>query len=167
LSLNPKYLRLIVASVVLVVIGAALVFSGDSKPKPSAAKPKTVVGCGTYRTDKVVTVSSASFNTEVVTSLTDKEKGLSGRPCIEPNQAMLFVFDKPSRYFIWMKGMRFPIDIVWITADHKVAGYEFDVPPSSYPTRFANKAMPAQYVLELKANSAKNLAIDIGTPVTF
>jgi uncharacterized membrane protein (UPF0127 family) len=160
-------MRLIFGFAVLAVIGAALLFSGDPKPKPAVSKPKAVVGCGTYRTDKLVTIGSASFNTEVVTTQAAKDKGLSGRPCIEPNQAMLFVFDKPSRYFIWMKGMRFPIDIVWITTDHKVAGYEFDVPPSSYPTRFANKAMPAQYVLEFKANAAKSLAIDIGTTVTF
>jgi uncharacterized membrane protein (UPF0127 family) len=79
---------------------------------------------------------------------------------------MLFRFTKPGQYPFWMKGMKFPIDIIWIGADHKVAAIEVDEKPSTYPDKFVNQK-PAQYVLEVKANTTKRLNIDIGTPVTF
>jgi uncharacterized membrane protein (UPF0127 family) len=62
--------------------------------------------------------------------------------------------------------MKFPIDIIWIGADYKVAAVEIDEKPSTYPDKFVNQK-PAQYVLEVKANTSKQLKIEIGTPVTF
>jgi uncharacterized membrane protein (UPF0127 family) len=80
---------------------------------------------------------------------------------------MLFQFSKPGQLWIWMKDMKFPIDIVWIAPNHTVVGIEQDVQPSTYPDKFVNRDRPAQYVLELKANRSKELNINLGTPVSF
>jgi len=47
---------------------------------------------------------------------TDQERaaGLSGRAALARDQGMLFEFPAASRPAFWMRGMRFPIDIVWI-----------------------------------------------------
>jgi uncharacterized membrane protein (UPF0127 family) len=66
-----------------------------------------------------------------------------------------------------MKDMHFPIDIIWIGADYKVAAMEINVSPKTYPDSFVNRDKLAQYVLEIKANRSKSLGIDIGTPVNF
>jgi uncharacterized membrane protein (UPF0127 family) len=79
---------------------------------------------------------------------------------------MLFTYTKPLRIGIWMKDMKFPIDVVWITKDHKVAAIEVDFQPSTYPETRGNQIL-AQYVLELQANRTKELNIDLGTPVDF
>ena len=79
----------------------------------------------------------------------------------------IWTFSKPGQYAFWMKGMKFPIDIVWVGADHKVAGIEKSVQPSTYPDRFANKDKLAQYVLELQSGRADSLGLNIGTPVKF
>jgi uncharacterized protein len=84
---------------------------------------------------------------------------------------MLFSFSQPGYYRFWMKDMKFPIDIIWISPDHKVAGIERDVEPSTYfsknPFFINDKDHIAQYVLELKANRSTDLHIALGTPIQF
>ena len=104
---------------------------------------------------------------EVVDTPEEKAQGLSDRPCIEADRGMLFVFDKPGQYPFWMKDMKFPIDIVWISSDKKVVKVEANVSPSTYPMLFKNDNELAQYVLELQAIRAKDLNIELGTPVNF
>ncbi|MBI2285395.1 DUF192 domain-containing protein [Candidatus Saccharibacteria bacterium] len=154
-----KHLRLVVVAAIVV---AAVLFALLTNSPSQAPGPK----CGVYRNDKTVTIGSVQIKAEIVESPAEREQGLSGRPCIEANQGMLFVFDKPGRYPFWMKDMKFPIDIVWIAASRTVVGLDIDVVPSTYPDAFVSEK-PAQYVLELQANRAKDLEISLGTPVNF
>jgi len=157
---GSAYIWFAALAAVLVVVIAVTTFSNDTP----AAKPF----CGLYRADKLVRVSSETINAEVVLTPKQRETGLSGRPCILANQGMLFNFGRAGQYPIWMKGMNFPIDIVWIGPDHKVVGLESGVKPSTYPDSFVNKKEGlAQYVLELKANRSTDLHITIGTPIQF
>jgi len=128
---------------------------------------KVASACGDYRNDKTVKVSNESLNAEVASTVETRNRGLSGRPCILSNQAMLFVFETPNQYKIWMKDMKFPIDIIWVSADHKAVAVERDVKPSTYPHLFANRDKPAQYVIEMKANRSAELGINLSTPINF
>ena len=161
---TPKNLSLIVvAAVLLAIVLVAVLTTGNSADnKTSNAALNTA--CGPYRKDRVVTISGQDFKTEVATSDAEKAKGLSGRPCILPDQAMLFPFKTDGHYSFWMQGMKFPIDVIWITSGHKIAAIERNFPPSSYPERRGNK-LPAQYVMEVKANRTLELNANIGTPV--
>lgn len=159
---DPKYLQpLAVIAILIVGVLVAGLHSGGSTKKQSA--------CGLYRIDKTVTIGSQKIDAEVVSSPADQTKGLSGRPCIGPNQGMLFVYNQAGYYAFWMKDMKFAIDIIWISSDHKTAGVERSVQPSSYPgSKFINdRHHPAQYVLELKENRSSSLGITLGTPVKF
>lgn len=160
MRVDPKYYRPAAIGALLVIVIVVIAMTSHGGPTANTA-------CGPYRTDKVIQIGSQKINAEAATTKAEADKGLSGRPCILPNQAMLFSFDKPGRYYFWMKGMRFPLDIVWITSRHKVAAIEIDVKPSTYPDKFANKDIAAQYVLELQANRSKSLGMEIGTPVNF
>jgi uncharacterized protein len=161
-KLNGKTRLALVAVALVAIVAIAVLTSGDQQPKPVAQNS----ACGPYRTDKIVTINGQTFNTEIASSDAAKGKGLSGRPCILPNQAMLFPFSKDGHYSFWMQDMKFPIDVVWITSGHKIAAIEGDFQPSSYPERRGNK-LPAQYVLEVKANRMQQLGASIGTPVTL
>lgn len=154
---------IIIGLVLVAVISVALIAGGsDTKSGPITS------ACGPYRADKVIRISGSDINAEVVSAPKDLSKGLSGRPCILPDQGMLFVFRQSGQHPFWMKNMKFPIDIIWISADHKAAGIERDVKPSTYPDGFVNKKEnPALYVLELKANRSSELHIELGTPVSF
>src|SRR3990167_703443 len=117
-----KKLRLLATVVVVVVAALVALAAYESKEK-----------CGTYHNDKTVSVNSEEIKAEVVSSPSDRAQGLSGRPCIEADQGMLFVFEKPGKYPFWMKDMKFPIDIVWINADKKVIDLDVNVSPATYP----------------------------------
>jgi hypothetical protein len=77
---------------------------------------------------------------------------------------MLFLFEKPGTYRFWMKGMRFPIDIVWIR-DDEVVGIEHNVPlPAAIPQTYT-PPVPVAVVLELPAGDAARRGIEIGSRV--
>lgn len=156
-KLKPQYFAIGLA----IVLIAAVLFSQHHRSSVSYS------ACGPYRNDKAVSINSQKIDAEVVKTPADLQNGLSGRPCIMKNQGMLFVFDRPSHYAFWMKDMRFPIDIIWISSGHKVVGLEENVSPNTYPDKFVNKDSPAQYVLELQAGRSSSFNIQLGTPVNF
>lgn len=161
--------NLIILLVVLVVVAvaAALAIGGKDKPKTGNTASNLSV-CGPYRKDKTVRISDAAIHAEIPNNPDAQAKGLAGRPCILPDQGMLFIFPQPGQYAFWMKGMKFPIDILWISEDYRVVGQEIDVQPNTYPDRFINKKEnPAKYVLELKSGRSRELKVNLGTPVNF
>jgi uncharacterized membrane protein (UPF0127 family) len=123
--------------------------------------------CGAYRTDETIRIGSSDVDAEVAAKPAAITKGLSGRKCIAADRAMLFSFGRPGVYSFWMKGMRFPIDIVWLDGAHDVVWLERNVSPSTYPMSFLNREDPAQYVLELKAGRSRELGLRIGSHLDF
>lgn|GEM_PF-684686 len=169
-KLNKNYIvPALIAVLVVVGVAAALVI-GDTSPDKQSGLHQAAA-CGPYRHDGEVTISRQRIFIEATKTQAEFTKGLGGRPCIPDDQGMFFAFSKPGQYRFWMKGMRFPIDILWINSDHRVAGVEINVSPSTYYSKFPffenDKDHPAQYVLELKANKARDLKVNLGTPVIF
>lgn len=98
---------------------------------------------------------------EVADTEAERTTGLSGRDGLSANRAMLFVFDKPDIHGIWMEGMKFAIDIVWLDHDKRVVTVQANVKPSSYPKVFEPKS-ESLYVIELAAGRAAELNIIVG-----
>ncbi len=133
--------------------------------------PPTVILNGT-----TVTVELATTNDAI-------KKGLSGRPALDADHGMLFLFPKPALYRFWMLNMLFPIDIIWIN-DNKVVTINANIRPTfdaAIPLRrsffgwllrrrrpiFYFPSRPAQYVLEVNAGFAANHGIREGGAVVF
>ena len=106
------------------------------------------------------------WNVEVVSSLSDRIKGLSGRESLRKESGMLFIFPESDFHGIWMKDMNFSIDIIWISEELQVVGLYEGVVPESYPEVFRPEA-EALYVLEINAGEADKAKIKIGDVVTF
>lgn len=66
-----------------------------------------------------VLINGKSFNTEVVKSGKDQTIGLAKYKKIAKDFGMLFIFDSKGYYSFWMKNMKFPIDIIFIS-DNKI-----------------------------------------------
>ena len=62
-----------------------------------------------------VNFARVSVMAEVADTQEARIKGLSGRSSLPDSNGMLFVMDKPESVDIWMKDMKFPIDILWIS----------------------------------------------------
>jgi uncharacterized protein len=119
-----------------------------------------------------VTIGDASFVVELAVTSQEQRQGLSGRPGLAQGTGMLFIFESEGLYPFWMKGMRFPLDMVWINAECAVVDITKEVPPpdpgqatSDLPTYRPSE--PAQYVLEINAGEAESAGIRAGDLVEF
>ncbi len=134
--------------------------------------PKIRLGveCANYHmpVNSTVDVGSRVIDIERADTEASRTKGLSGRPCIKSNQALLFVFDKSDQanHCFWMKDMRFGIDMIWLDSDKKVVNIVRDVQPQTYPKSFC-PGHPTSYVMEIKQNTASYLGLEIGAVVKF
>lgn len=89
----------------------------------------------------------------------DRVCGLSNRVGLEAGEGMFFVFDNPAFHGMWMKDMRFPIDIIWLDENLRVLTVFHDVSPQTYPRVFYPQ-QKASYVLEIIAGTAKNYGME-------
>ncbi|MBP5993940.1 MAG: DUF192 domain-containing protein [Candidatus Moranbacteria bacterium] len=81
-------------------------------------------------------------------------RGLSGRDDLCAACSMLFVFPRAERHDFWMKGMRFPLDIIWVSGG-KVVYIERRIDPTSAETFRPDVA--ADQVIEVNAGAADRL----------
>ena len=123
------------------------------------------LGVGGARTVSV-DVGGTTVKAEVAADEKSRERGLSGRTSLAEGRGMLFVYpDRLVRTF-WMKGMRFPIDIVWITRG-KVTGVERNAPVPVGSVPVYSSGVPADHVLEVPAGWAGRHGADRGSRVTI
>lgn len=106
------------------------------------------------------------FMLEIADSPEAITRGLGYRASIPANGGMLFLFDRPDYHTFWMKGMRFPIDIIWLRGD-TIVFIQADAPPPS-PNR-PDEALsryvpsePADRVIELRAGTVRSLGLQPG-----
>ncbi len=117
-------------------------------------------------------IDGTVFPVELAISPSERQQGLSDRPSLAAQTGMLFVFESDDQRRFWMKNMHFPLDMVWIGSDCKVAEISPDVPPpppgadDDDVVRVSSEA-EARYVLEINAGESAVLGIDPGDPVSF
>lgn len=92
-------------------------------------------------------------------------KGLSGRESLDSDSGMLFIFEQPARECIWMKNMRFSIDIIWLDEAKTISKIERNVSPETYPATFCQDE--TMYVIELNAGEAEKLGLELGQKLNF
>lgn len=63
---------------------------------------------------KEIKIRSTIIQIEVADTKDKRSKGLGGRESLASNSGMLFVFPQPNKYSFWMKGLKFPLDLIWI-----------------------------------------------------
>ena len=116
-----------------------------------------------------VSMGSARVGVAIADSPDEREKGLGGVSTLGDNEGMLFIFESAAVRNFWMKGMKIPIDIIWIK-DDMVVGFEKNVmhPDSDnekllhyQPKTFVN------YVLEVNSGFVAEKGIKIGDKVEF
>lgn len=109
-------------------------------------------------------IGSHSLHVLVADEPYEMVRGLGGRDALPDDTAMLFVFPADGRHGIWMKDMRFAIDIVWLDADGVVVDLDINVAPETYPTVFSPERN-SRYVVEMTAGTAERLALRRGQQV--
>ena len=120
---------------------------------------KSESDCGYTETKKL----SCLLKLEYATTGQQWERGLSGRDNMPDDVGMLFVFDKPSEQCMWMKDMRFSLDMIWLNENKRIEKIEKNVSPDTYPGSFC--AQNSKYVLELKPDTVDRLGFNVGDSI--
>jgi uncharacterized membrane protein (UPF0127 family) len=117
---------------------------------------------------RIVPISIGQTSLQVLVADTEEKriKGLSHRNSLGPKQGMLFIFDEPGIYGIWMKDMKMSIDIIWVNKDMHVIYVQRGIFPETFPEVFEPDAY-ALYVLEVPAGFVENNHIEIGAQLVL
>ncbi len=116
-------------------------------------------------------INNTTLKVEVADTATKRSKGLGGRDSFAENEGMLFVFDRTDKYPFWMKGLKFPLDFVWIKDEQVVDILENIPPPSpgqpddSLP--IYSSRVEVEKVLEMNAGSVRRFNIKVGDTVSL
>jgi uncharacterized membrane protein (UPF0127 family) len=111
---------------------------------------------------KRVYVGGNLVKAETVSSSEKITRGLAGRKELADGRGMLFVMSGEKQQDFWMKGMSFPIDIIWIMKG-KVIGCERNISPED--ARIFTSPGPASYVLEVPAGFCDSRGIEFNDEV--
>jgi len=108
--------------------------------------------------------------TEVANSVWMQTKGLMFKRHIPINSGLLMVFREEKHHGIWTMGMRFPIDIAFISSDWRVV----DIVENARPIGINPKTWkiytpekPCKYVLEMNAGILKKSGTKKGDVISF
>jgi uncharacterized membrane protein (UPF0127 family) len=112
---------------------------------------------------KTINIDKNPIIVEVANNPISRMKGLSGRKSLPLDRGMLFNFDQPATPEFWMKGMKFPIDIIWI-ADQKIVAIDANCPTDEGAKRY-HPTQRVNYVLEVSAGVVQNNHWQIGDVV--
>ncbi len=116
--------------------------------------------------NRVVVDLRNALTFEYATTTAEQELGLGERDALPDNTGMLFFFGAPEIRTFWMKGMRFPLDIIWINQNVVVDVVTLQppkdgdlIPPWHTSLRKADR------VLEINAGKAAALGLKTGVAV--
>jgi hypothetical protein len=109
-----------------------------------------------------IELKGIELTVEMAVTPSQWSRGLSGRSSLEMDHGMLFVFDHQNRWAFWMKGMQFPLDVIWFDSNRSIIQYVESLQPcylDDCPT--FSPQTDALYALEVNAGfvAAHNLTV--------
>lgn len=116
------------------------------------------------RGENYVQIKEKKFAVELALTGEEKIRGLGGREEICISCGMLFVLGQSGKYSFWMKDMKFPLDIIWIS-DGKISHIAKNIPPDYQGVIFPDAS--ADNVLEINGGLSEKLNFKIGDSVLF
>lgn len=112
----------------------------------------------------VLLAGRTRLTVEVARTPLEQMRGLSGRAGLGPGRGMLFVYQRPQLVGIWMKDMRFPLDILWIR-EGRIVKIERQAPPIRPGGPETVYTAVAEAVLEVPAGLAEAERLRLGDRV--
>jgi len=160
--------QIITFLIVFLVIGLFFSMPGACKPpgQQAAARPLTarvvdltIEGMPAAAAADRVSAYSFVIHAEVAETKEQKQRGLSGRPALEPGYGMLYVYDPPERPELSEALTSFPLSVAFLRADGTIA--EIRNTEANDPTPFVPREEIA-YVLEMRSGWFQDRSIEVG-----
>lgn len=112
-----------------------------------------------------VTIGPKTFHAQVADTEERRQVGLTNLATLRDDQALLMVYASEDVWPVQTKGMKVPIDIVWLGGDKRVAYLAKDARPSA--TSIYRPGGKSRYILQLPAGSVAQYGISVGKSVEF
>ena len=141
-----------VAAVIIGIVGILSI--------PSDSKLESVeFPMGTVKVDDQV------LQVQIADNEPRRVRGLMFQDQLPYDQGMIFVFDEPGSYSLWMLNMQFSLDMIWFDEKGNVVHIETDVPPckTALETMTCQSIVPkgeAMYILEVTSGFVEKFNID-------
>ena len=91
-----------------------------------------------------------TLNCEVAKTDTARRIGLMYRDYLPEDQCLLFVFDDVKQHGMWMKNMKFSIDIIFLDKDKRITQMHENVPVCDFlPCPTYPSGEPSLYAIEM------------------
>lgn len=118
---------------------------------------------------KQLRVSEAIVTVELADTPAKRSKGLSGRDSLASDAGMLFIFPEVKKPRFWMKGMKFPLDLIFIQEGRVVDSLAHVPPPVPHQKDedlpFYQPVVPIDMVLEVNSGFIETHNIKVGDRV--
>jgi uncharacterized membrane protein (UPF0127 family) len=161
---------LLIAGVMLYLYPGIKIMPAGKESQPQQTLIQEDIRAGTNSYPQVnITVNDQILIADISATHEQRTKGLSVKDALAENEAMLFVFDVEAEHRFWMKDMKFPIDIIWISSDKNVVDIEHNLQPCDLGL-FCSSYEPegdSLYALETVGGFAGKYRVVKGTPVEF
>ncbi|MEK7519248.1 MAG: DUF192 domain-containing protein [Patescibacteria group bacterium] len=156
--------REILLLIIVAVLAVAVLVWGYFYSKEDQSRRSGEVGTLTEASEKNEQITMKSYNFSLVDSREKRAQGLSGRNSLPENTVMLFDFETDDICGIWMKDMKFSLDLIWIDSNFKIIDFKEEVALSTYPTVFTPISF-CRYLIEVKEGFIKENNIALGDNV--
>jgi uncharacterized protein len=103
------------------------------------------------------------FAVELAVTPEQQQLGLMFRASLSPDAGMLFDFGQTKPASFWMKNTLIPLDMLFITADGRIADIHEHAEPLSEAVILSR--VPVRAVLEVKGDTVAQLGIRVGDVV--
>ena len=128
-----------------------------------------LAACGGGARGPVARFETARGTAEVALEIADtppaRNRGLMYRDNLPDGRGMLFVFDDDADHSFWMKNTLIPLDMIFISADHRIIGVRANATPLS--TASIGVDAPSRYVLEVPGGWAARHGVGTGDRVVL
>ncbi|NQV93440.1 DUF192 domain-containing protein [Candidatus Kaiserbacteria bacterium] len=115
---------------------------------------------------RAFTLGSVVMEVAIADTQQARRQGLSHITVLSPENGLFFVFPESGIHGIWMKDMKFSIDVIWLNEKLEVVDINRDISPDTYPTSF-HPQTPARFALEVNAGVSLKFDVKIGSVGTF
>ena len=151
--MTTKKIQIIVLliAIILITIGIWLVPKKASNPNLATIN---------------ATIDSKAYKLYAPKTTAEQQRGLAIFDYLANEQGMIFRGNPVGVQGVWMKDMKFNIDIIWVDKDNRIIHLVKNASKDSYPTIFQNPDSTASaYIIELSAGQLDAQSIKIGDEV--
>ena len=116
----------------------------------------TQVAAGEFFATRNVLLNNQLYQLEIAKTHAQRRQGLMHRKFIARNAGMLFLYDRPGNYRIWMKNTLIPLTVIWLDDDAKIIGTRLLQPCKQIRCPVYGVERPSKFIIELHPERRQN-----------